>query len=165
MTTSNKAHVPEVFEVKWPRNDQVISSGGIADFFRDFYAMPVLRPYRQSPDFEFIRVLVNPQYIPSKPSQTKCLIVCSWRFYVQRPLHQALLRVRAKQVIRDWSSLDEWTPLHALMDCISVVYQMMFQKMEEFVRERLLVLQAVVGQRLSGQMRMKLTAGIEVSRP
>ena len=108
--------------------------------------MSVLRPYRQPPGFEFIKVLVNPQHIHSTSSQTKCLIVCSSHRRVQQPLHRALLRVKAKQAVRDRSSFDSWSPLHALMDCISVVYQMMFERLEIFVVKQLLVVQAVVGQ-------------------
>ena len=142
----NKAQVPQVFEVKWPVDDQVIRSDGIINFFRDFYAMSVQRPYRQPPGIEFIKVLVNPEYIPSTSSRLKCLIVCSSHYRVQMPLHRALLCVQKNQSARDWSSLDSWSPLHPLMDFISVIYQMMFQEMEKFVRRRLLVIQAVVGQ-------------------
>ena len=107
--------------------------------------MSVQRPYQQPPGFEFIKVLVNPDGVLSNSSQPKCLIICSSYLRVQQPLHDALLRVRAKQVVRDSSSLNSWSPLHDLLDCISVVYQMMFQNMENFVRERLLILQAIVG--------------------
>lgn len=146
VSTLNKPQVPQFFEVKWPTNNQEIRSSGVTDFFRTFYTMSVQRPYQQPPGFEFIKVLVNPNLIDSELSYPKCLIVCSSHEKVQKPLHHALLRVRAKQSVRDWSSIGSWSPLHALMDCISVVYQIMFRDMEIFVRQRLLVLQAIVGQ-------------------
>ena len=144
MSNLDEPKVPQFFEVKWPTDKQVIRSNGVTDFFRDFYAMSVQRPYQQPPGFHFIKVLVNPICINSNSSQPKCLIVCSSHWLVQNPLHNALLRVRAKQSVRDRSSIGSWSPLHDLMDCISVVYQMMFQNIEIFVRQQLLVLQAVV---------------------
>ncbi|KAL9004815.1 MAG: hypothetical protein Q9188_002380 [Gyalolechia gomerana] len=106
-----KLNSPLFSEVMWPVDDAVIQPGGLTGFFHDFYNMSVQRPYQEAPEFEFIRILVNPEGVTSKLSQPKCLIT---------------LHVRAKQASRESPFLHSWTPLHELMDCISVIYQTMF---------------------------------------
>lgn len=129
----------------WPVDDAVIQPGGLTGFFHDFYHMSVKRPYQEAPEFEFIRILVNPEGVTSKLSQPKCLITCSSCHYVQIPLINALVQARAKQASRESPFLQSWTPLHDLMDCISVIYQVSFKMLQQFVQSRLGALQAMVG--------------------
>lgn len=138
-----KACIPRFFEVSWPIESPVPQSGGLTGFFHDFYHMTVRRPYQSGPKFDFIRVLVNPEGVKSKLSRPKCLIVCSSRI-PQEKLFQALLSVRAKQAVRMWSPPHSWIPLHELMDCISIIYQVMFQETQSFIETRLLLIQEMV---------------------
>lgn len=62
------------------------------------------------------------------------------------PMFRALMNIRAKQGGRDPMFLDSWTPLHDLMDCISITYQVAFENLQTFIRSRSEVLQAMVGQ-------------------
>lgn len=122
--------------------------GGLTGFFHDFYHMTVRRPYQNSPEFNFIRVLVNPEGVTSKLSQPKCLIVCS-SSSSQETLFQAILSVRVKQGVRLWPPPPHsWTPLHELMDCISITYQVMFQATQLFIERRLVLLTEMVRQLL-----------------
>ena len=134
-TRLTKARIPH-FDVVWPVDDPTVQSNGLTGFFHDFYHITVQRPYQNAPEFDFIRVLVNSKGITSKLSQPKCLIVCSSRS-CQENFFQALLWVRVKKCVRVPHS---WTPLHRLMDCLSVIYQVMFQQMQVFVEDRLLLL-------------------------
>ena len=122
-------------------------SDGLTGFFHDFYHMSVRRPYQSSPKFYFIRVLISPDGLTSKLSQPKCLVICSSKF-PQETLFQAILSVRAKQAVKMWSPPHNWTPLHELMDCISITYQVMFQQTQQFIESRLLLLQKMVIQSL-----------------
>ena len=138
----NGLQIPEAFVVAWPYDHTVIHSGGLVGFLSDFYNMSVQRPYTKPPRFDFIRILINPQGIPSKLSNLKCLAVCSTRD-VQDKFLAALLSVRVKQDVRIWSP-HTWSPLHELMDCVSVVYQIMFQEMQRFLETRLALLLKMV---------------------
>lgn len=140
-----KSRIPRFFEVAWPIDSPVAQSGGLTGFFHDFYHMTVQRPHQTGPKFDFIKALVNPNGVTSKLSQPKCLIVCSSRYYQER-LFQALLNVRMKQNVRIRSPPHSWTPLHELMDCISIIYQLMLQEMQVFIENRLLLLQKMVRQ-------------------
>ena len=104
--------------------------------------MSVQRPYLKPPEFHFIRISINPKGLPSKLSNMKCLIVCSSQM-IQQNLFVALLSVRLKQDVRTWSP-HTWSPIHELMDCVSIVYQIMFQEMQEFVETRLALLSKMV---------------------
>ncbi|KAL8936861.1 MAG: hypothetical protein Q9211_003982 [Gyalolechia sp. 1 TL-2023] len=137
---SSNRRVPRFSEVMWPVDDAVVEPGGITGFFRDFYNMSVRRPYRNAPEFEYIRIMVNPEGITSKASQPKCLIFCSTLSPWHNPLLKALVHVRAKQGSRGLPFLHNWTPLHDLMDCISVIYQQCFARLQGFVQSRLKVL-------------------------
>ena len=128
--------------VAWPHRQPVLRSGGLVGFFSDFYYMSVQRPYTKPPMFDFIRILINPQGIPSKLSNLKCLAVCS-TLDVQEKFLGALLSVRVKQDARIWSP-HTWSPLHELMDCVSVVYQIMFEEMQRFLETRLALLLKMV---------------------
>ena len=143
----HKARIRRSFEVSWPIESPVAQSGGLTGFFHDFYHISVRRAYQSGPKFDFIRVLVNPEGVTSKLSQPKCLIVCSSR-NPQARLFQALLSVRVKQAFWMWSPLHRWIPLHELMDCISFIYQVMFQETQLFIETRLPLLQKMVRQRL-----------------
>ena len=134
--------IPEFFVAAWPHLRPVIHSGGLLGFLSDFYHMSVQRPYTKPPEFHFIRILINPQGIPSKLSNLKCLVVCSFA-EIQETFLNALLSVRVKQDARTWSP-HTWSPLHELMDCVSVVYQIMFQEMQEFLETRLALLLKMV---------------------
>ena len=127
----------------WPNEHPVIQSRGLAGFFHDFYHITVRRPYQRAPNFNFIRILINPEGITSKLSLPKCLIVCS-SSSTQEIFFQALLSVRVKQGVRDWSLPQSWNPLHELMDCISTTYQVMFQQTQLFIESRILLLQKIV---------------------
>ena len=105
--------------------------------------MTVRRPYQNAPNFNFIRVLIKPKGITSKLSLPKCLVVRS-SSSTQELYFRALLSVRVKQGVRDWSLPHSWNPLHELMNCISITYQIMFQQTQLFVESRLLLLQKMV---------------------
>ena len=143
----NEYRFPRFFDVAWPNESPVVHSRGLVGFFHDFYHMTVRRPYQNAPNFNFIRVLINPEGTSSKLSLPKCLIVCS-SSSTQEILFQALLSVRVKQGVRDWSPPQSWNPLHEVMDCISITYQVMFQQTQLFVESRLLLLQKMVSQLL-----------------
>ena len=124
-----------MFIVAWPHDDHVIRSSGLVGFLSDFYHMSVRRPYLEPPKLHFIRTLINPQGVPSKLSNLKCLVVCS-SFSTQDTFLKALLSVRVKQDARTWSP-HPWSALHELMDCVSVLYQIMFREMQKFLETRL----------------------------
>ena len=134
--------IPELFVVAWPPYSPIIRSSGLIGFLSDFYHMSVRRPYIKPPKFQFIRTSINPRGIPSKLSNLKCLVICSSN-YVQEMLSTALLSVRVRQDARTWSP-HIWSPLHELMDCVSVIYQIMFQEMQKFLESRLDLLTKMV---------------------
>lgn len=125
--------------------------------------MSVQRPYTKPPQFHFIRTSINPQGVPSKLSNLKCLVVCSSGI-IQEKLLEALLSVRVKQDIRTWSP-HAWSPLHELMDCVSVVYQIMFQEMQEFLETRLALLLKMVSTNWDLKCKMRGLTPTATSRP
>ena len=139
---SSKVCVPQYFEVAWPGEEPVIQSGGFLGFFHDFYHITTKRPYQRPPKFDFIRILVNPQGAPSKPSLPRCLAICS-SVSAGETFFNALLRIRIKEDGRDWSR-QKWMPLHEMMNSISVTYQIMFQKIQIFIESRIQLLQKMV---------------------
>ena len=130
------------FDVMWPTKEVMIQSGGLAGFFHDFFHMSVRRPYQRAPEFEFIRVLINLEGTSSKLSIPKCLIVCS-SSAIQDKLGQGIFHVRSSQSSRALT-IQSWNPLYELMDCISVIYQIMFIELQTFIESRLLLLQKMV---------------------
>ena len=126
----------------WPKEEPLLQSGGFLGFFHDFYQMTVKRPYQRPPEFDFIRVLVNPEGTKSKPSMPRCLAICS-SAVAQDMFVQALLCSWTKEDRREWPS-HRWTPLHELMNCISVIYQVMFLELQLFIDSRLQLLQKMV---------------------
>ena len=137
-----RPRIPEFFAVAWPHHKPVIRSSGLVGFLSDFYHMSVQRPYTKPPEFHFIRISINPKGVPSKLSNMKCLVVSS-SLTIQRKLIEAFLSVRLKQDNRTWSP-HTWSPIHHLMDFVSVVYQIMFQEMQEFLETRLALLMKMV---------------------
>lgn len=144
MTLSGSG-IPNFFDVAWPTDEPILQSGGFFGFFHDFYHMTVKRPYQKAPTFEFIRILINPKGVTSRRSMPKCLIVCS-SVTTHDLLYHALISIRIKQG-RAVSLLPNWTPLHELMNCISAVYQVMFQEIQSFVTQRFSLLQDMVRKR------------------
>ena len=104
--------------------------------------MTVRRPYQSPPNFDTIRVMVCPDGVSSKVSLPKCLLISN-SYATQRLFLRALLSIRVKEDVRDWPS-DAWIPMHELMNCISALYQIMFQRIQAFIKHRIKLLQKMV---------------------
>lgn len=139
---SHRSSIPNFFDVAWPNKETLIQSGSFIGSFHDFYHMSVKGPYQKAPTFEFIRVMINPKGVTSSRSIPKCLIICSSVSAID-VLYEALISIRIKQG-RAWPSLPNWSPLHELMNCISAVYQVMFNHLSYFIKRRFPLLQDMV---------------------
>ena len=155
--------VPQYCDAVWPSHSHTVTTGGLLNFFRDFYHMTVKRPYQRKPRFSYIRMLINPAAMTSSQSMTRLLIICS-AYSVQREFLQALLSLRKRRCIQDWPT-GIWSPVHDLMDCISIVYQIMLHRLQLFAETRLLLLQDLVQWSIISSRLYLTKSCAEISRP